>query len=339
MGIRFRPGLFKMPPRPLELWRNGRSKRASPSSATLLGSVPYELRDARTPPSSPKSPEEIWDEGVSRVQERKRSREASSLVEGMPPVRANRMSDNTIVNFIASYQSDGYASPPLPGYSSPFNGLSPVAFDFGFQDQPTRPDSPTLVDDRPSLSAVCHGTTQISSRSMLPAPLEHCYPVESTQSHQMSPARRQLPSSMNGIQLSVPLWSAILSARPRPAPAPPVSASPTNPKSTQTPIHVPRKPVPAPSSKNGSPSQQTPPGSARSGSTLVNPSSQVYDASKALQNTVSFFDDDDEKSNLIERFKAGFSTRKKRTRDVKVKQKKRQSRWKRWCCPCLESRK
>lgn len=327
-----------MPPRPLELWRTGRSKRNSPSSVTLLGSVPYELRDARTPPSSPKSPEEIWDEGVSRVQERKRSREASLLLEGLP-VRANRMSDNTIVNFISSYTSDGYASPPLPGYSSQSNSRSPVAFDFGFQSMPMRPDSPTLVDDHYNIRAICQDTIPMSKTSKLPAALDHCYTGETSQSRLLNPARTQLPSPMMGIQHSIPLWSAILSARPRPAPAPPVPAKPSSSKNTYATIQVPRKPVPAPSSTSGSPSHPTPPGSSRSGSTLVMPSTNLQNASKALQNTVSYFDDDDEKSNLVDRFRAGFKARRRRVREVGVKNKKRHSRLRRWCCSCIQSRR
>ncbi|KAF2839093.1 hypothetical protein M501DRAFT_1031238 [Patellaria atrata CBS 101060] len=144
------PGIKPLEPYPSQETYSPASENVGPSGE--------EFYSNKSPPLSPRSAEEIWDEAVQKVHQRivRNSRKSSTIIGSPPPPKSKRASTATELEIISSYGRRTYyeqrdplspiidpppPSPVVSGSASTTTMFRFVELDFGFLDRPYTPSS------------------------------------------------------------------------------------------------------------------------------------------------------------------------------------------------------
>lgn len=163
--------------------------------STSLTRSPLPFAESPTPPCSPKSTGQIWNEHEGRALEKAKLRETSYAGSHLRTLDSQRSSSGTVLDIIKSYHSDPYAQA-----SSPFLTPSPSPYlDSGFPDSLSK--NHTTLASTTSSDAACSTCTQPPNLLSTSCPSSNEQPTENkeiSEPHlghaQQNPTSTHLPS-------------------------------------------------------------------------------------------------------------------------------------------------
>ena len=167
----------------------------SQHSSTSLTRSPLPFVESQTPPCSPKSTGQIWNEHERRALEKAKLRETSYAGSHLRTLDSPRSSSGTVLDIIKNYHGDPYAqasSPVLTSSPSPY-------LDSGFPDSLSK--NHTTLASTTSSDAACSTCTQPPNLLSTGRPSSNEQPTENkeiSEPHlghaQQNPASTHLPS-------------------------------------------------------------------------------------------------------------------------------------------------